>query len=105
MKDVALLTGRVIAGLLVAGHGAQKLFGWFEGPGFAQWTALTESRMGLRPGRVRGSLQIVGEVGGGMLTALALLTSAGLLAETIRPRVTPRLVATPPSGSDAQKEA
>ena len=36
MKDVALLTGRVITGLLVAGHGVQKLFGWFEGPGFAQ---------------------------------------------------------------------
>ena len=37
------------------------------------------------------------------VTALALLTSAGLLAETIRPTVTPHLVPRPPSGSDEQK--
>jgi putative oxidoreductase len=34
MKDVCLLIARLISGLLVAGHGAQKWFGWFEGPGW-----------------------------------------------------------------------
>src|SRR5437764_11139472 len=80
MKDVALLTGRAITGVLVAGHGVQKLFGWFEGPGFAQWSAVTESMMGLRPGRVWGSMQIVGEVGGGLLTALGFLNPLGPIA-------------------------
>jgi putative oxidoreductase len=33
--DMALFLLRVIVGLLVAGHGAQKLLGWFGGPGLA----------------------------------------------------------------------
>ena len=31
--DEGLLIGRVVLGLLMAGHGAQKLFGWFGGYG------------------------------------------------------------------------
>ena len=77
MKDVGLLIARLIAGALVAGHGAQKLFGWFEGPGWQAWTSLTESMMGLRPGRFWGTLQAVGEFGGGALTALGLLNPLG----------------------------
>jgi uncharacterized membrane protein YphA (DoxX/SURF4 family) len=73
MKDVGLLIARLIAGSLVAGHGAQKLFGWFEGPGWQTWTRLTESMMGMRPGRVWGTLQAAGEFGGGALTALGFL--------------------------------
>lgn len=33
--DVALLVVRVVAGLIMAAHGAQKLFGAFDGPGLA----------------------------------------------------------------------
>jgi putative oxidoreductase len=33
VMDTALLILRVVVGLYVAGHGAQKLFGWFGGPG------------------------------------------------------------------------
>jgi len=33
--DLALLLLRIVVGLLVAGHGAQKLFGWFGGHGLA----------------------------------------------------------------------
>ena len=77
MKDIGLLIARLIAGALVAGHGAQKLFGWFEGPGWQAWTDLTESMMGLRPGRFWGTLQAAGEFGGGLLTALGFLNPLG----------------------------
>lgn len=33
MVDVALLVLRATTGSLLAGHGAQKLFGWFGGHG------------------------------------------------------------------------
>jgi putative oxidoreductase len=77
MKDVGLLIARLMAGALVAGHGAQKLFGWFEGPGWQTWTGLTESMMGMRPGRFWGTLQAAGEFGGGTLTALGFLNPLG----------------------------
>lgn len=31
--DIAFLIVRLIVGLALAAHGAQKLFGWFGGPG------------------------------------------------------------------------
>ena len=77
MKDVGLLITRLMVGSLVAGHGAQKLFGWFEGPGWERWTGLAESRMGMRPGRFWGTLQAAGEFSGGLLTALGFLNPLG----------------------------
>lgn len=77
MKDFVVLIGRAITGLLVAGHGAQKLFGWFEGPGLSQWNSMTESMMGMRPGRFWGTMQAAGEFGGGMGTALGFLNPLG----------------------------
>ena len=32
--DTALLLLRIVVGLYIAAHGAQKLFGWLGGPGF-----------------------------------------------------------------------
>jgi putative oxidoreductase len=80
MKNIALLIARVIAGSLVAGHGAQKLFGWFEGPGLRNWTAVTEDRMGLRPGKFWAPVGALGEFGGGLLTALGFLNPLGPIA-------------------------
>src|SRR5439155_13033683 len=86
MQDVGLLIARLIAGSLVAGHGAQKLFGWFEGPGWQTWTSLTESMMGMRPGRFWGTLQAVGDFAGGTSTALGFLIRPGRLG-LIPPRL------------------
>ncbi len=80
MKDVGLLMGRSVAGLLVAGHGAQKLFGWFEGPGLQTWTTVVDERMGMRPATLWAPLGGLGEFGGGLLTALGFLNPLGPIA-------------------------
>src|SRR6266699_2383529 len=48
--EVGLLLLRLITGLLAAGHGAQKLFGWFGGHGPRGAAGFVES-LGWRPGR------------------------------------------------------
>lgn len=74
-----LLIIRLAAGVLLAGHGAQKAFGWFGGHGFVTTSSFFES-MGYRPGKVAGFLAVLGELGGGALLALGLLTPLGAAA-------------------------
>src|SRR5260221_11210446 len=74
--SVGLLILRVVAGLTIAAHGAQKLFGWFEGPGFVRF-AQGFHGSGLKPGWLWTSLVIVGELGGGLSVALGFLTPLG----------------------------
>jgi putative oxidoreductase len=67
---------RVIAGVTISAHGAQKLFGWFEGSGFSG-TVKMQERMGLKPAWVWACLVIIGELGGGLSLALGFLTPLG----------------------------
>lgn len=76
MKDLGLLIIRVVAGGLVAGHGAQKLFGSFGGYGL-EGTAGWLSSLGLRPGRRWALAAGVGEFGSGLATALGFLHPIG----------------------------
>lgn len=78
MKNIGLLVLRLTVGTLVAGHGAQKLFGWFEGPGLKGTHDMMES-MGMRPGKVWGTMAAGSEFNGGVLTALGLLNPLGPL--------------------------
>src|SRR5438552_16407426 len=78
MKNLALLILRLTVGALLAGHGAQKLFGWFGGHGL-QGTAKWLESMGLRPGRQWALLAGLSEFGGGVLTALGFLNPLGPL--------------------------
>ncbi|SHG68105.1 DoxX family protein [Streptoalloteichus hindustanus] len=71
--DLGLLVLRVVVGLLLVGHGAQKLFGAFGGHGLAGTGGWLESQ-GFRPGRVMALLAGLGEVAGGAGLALGLLT-------------------------------
>src|SRR4051794_22432991 len=71
MTDLALLLLRVVTGGLLAGHGAQKLFGSFGGPGFGKTSGFMET-LGLRPGPFWTLLAGTGELGGGLLTMLGL---------------------------------
>jgi putative oxidoreductase len=74
MASLAWLIVRLALGLSFIGHGAQKLFGWFGGAGFAATAKGYEERMGMRPGRFYAALAGGGEFLGGLLVALGLFT-------------------------------
>ena len=74
--NVAFLILRLVGGLTIAAHGAQKLFGWFGGPGFARFAQGFQSQ-GLKPGWLWNSTAILGEVGGGLSVAFGFLTPLG----------------------------
>ena len=82
MLGLGLLVLRVVIGLIVAAHGAQKLFGWWGGPGMAGWTAAM-TRMRIRPAAPWAWLSVLAELLGGIGLALGLLTplpSFGIVA-------------------------
>jgi putative oxidoreductase len=72
MKLARFATRTVLGGLFV-GHGTQKLFGWFGGPGLDGAAAGFDS-LGLRPGRRNAIAAGVSEAGGGAALALGLAT-------------------------------
>ena len=74
--SLGLLILRVVVGLTLAAHGVQKLFGWFEGPGFSKLAQGFE-KQGFKPAWLWVSLVILGEVGGGISLALGFLTPLG----------------------------
>lgn len=74
--DLGLLVLRLAVGALLAGHGAQKLFGWFGGHGIEGMSQQLAS-MGFRPAREWAVLAGLSEFGGGTLTALGLLHPLG----------------------------
>jgi putative oxidoreductase len=71
--DIGILVLRVIVGLIFAGHGAQKLFGWFGGGGMAGTTKMME-QLNLRPPRFWAFVNAIAEFLGGLGLALGLLT-------------------------------
>jgi putative oxidoreductase len=79
MGDLAALLLRLVLGGLLAGHGGQKLFGWFGGPG-PEGTAGFMEMLGLKPGRPWAYLAGLSEFGGGVLMALGLLIPVGPIA-------------------------
>ena len=63
MGNLAALILRVVLGGLMTGHGAQKLFGSFGGPGMEGTTGFREM-LGLQPGRPWAVLAGISEFGG-----------------------------------------
>jgi putative oxidoreductase len=74
--SVALLVLRLAVGLTLAVHGAQKLFGWFAGPGLTKLIQGFEKQR-FKPAWLWVCLVIVGELGGGVSVALGFLTPLG----------------------------
>jgi putative oxidoreductase len=77
--EAGLLVIRVVLGGTIAAHGAQKLFGWFDGPGLAGTGGWLQS-MGFKPARLHAAVVGLAEFGGGALLALGLLTPLGAAA-------------------------
>src|ERR671929_523103 len=73
-----LLLLRVVVGLTMSAHGAQKLFGWFEGPRLAGVKAML-GNFGFRWPALMALGLALAEVGGGGLFALGLFTPLAAL--------------------------
>jgi putative oxidoreductase len=76
MLDLGFLIARLVIGLLIAAHGAQKLFGWFGGHGL-QATGEFFGKLGFRPGRLYATSAGLGELVSGLLIALGFLGPVG----------------------------
>jgi putative oxidoreductase len=74
--DIGLALLRLTTGLILAAHGAQKLFGWFGGPGLDAIGQFFET-IGFLPGRRHALMAGLAETGGGLLLALGLFTPIG----------------------------
>jgi putative oxidoreductase len=74
--DFGLLLARLVLGLLMAAHGAQKLFGWFGGHGIAGTGGFFET-LGFRPGRLFAVAAGSSELIGGLLVAVGLFGPIG----------------------------
>jgi putative oxidoreductase len=83
--DLSLLILQLGVGLTFAAHGAQKVLGWWGGPGLAGWEGAMQ-HMGFRPARLFAIVSAGVELVGGLLLAVGFLTplvAAVLLAQTV----------------------
>ncbi|MFG2495747.1 DoxX family protein [Streptomyces caniferus] len=71
--DIGLLLLRLALGLTMAAHGAQKLFGWFGGPGL-DGTGQFFTMSGYPSGRVMAVVAGLSETLGGLGLVVGLLT-------------------------------
>jgi len=89
IDDLGLLAARVTLGASYAAHGAQKAYGWFEGPGPQGAAGFMES-LGFRPGAKFAASASYAELAAGTMIALglggpigpALLLSGMIVAQT-----------------------
>ncbi|MFR9804466.1 DoxX family protein [Pseudonocardia sp. RS010] len=71
--EIGLVLLRAVVGLLMAGHGAQKLFGWFDGHGLDGTAGFLQS-LGWHPARRFAVLLGASELLGGLALALGFAT-------------------------------
>src|SRR3989442_9673523 len=71
--SIGILILRLVVGLTLAAHGAQKLFGWFGGYGLTGTGGFLE-QLGFVPGRRHALFAGLAETGAGLLLTLGLLT-------------------------------
>ncbi len=90
--EIGLALLRLTTGLILATHGAQKLFGWFGGP-CLDGTGQFFETIGFLPGRRHALVAGLAETGGGLLLALGLFTpiAAALICSVMVVAVTVHL--------------
>lgn len=74
--DMGLVLARVVVGLVMAAHGAQKLLGWFGGYGLTK-TGEFFAHLGFRPGRMFAAAASLTEITSGLLLVLGFLGPIG----------------------------
>lgn len=70
---------RLALGVIFIGHGAQKVFGTFNGPGWAKWTAMSQAVpfSFMQPPKAWLAAAALSELVGGVLVLIGLLTRVG----------------------------
>lgn len=76
LLDFGLLVLRLTLGLVIAAHGAQKLFGWFGGGGLVGMRKMMES-LNIRPPMLWAFIAAICEFGGGLFTVFGFLMPLG----------------------------
>lgn len=82
LNDLGLLLLRLIVGVVFMFHGAQKLFGWFDGSGIEGFAGMLEG-MGIPSPEIMAWLAAIAEFGGGSLIFLGLLTRLAAIGPLI----------------------
>lgn len=78
--DLGILLLRLVIGGILVGHGAQKAFGWFGGPGFTGTKGFMGGMLRFRPAGFWAAVVIAAELGGGLTFAAGLFNPLGALA-------------------------
>ena len=76
-ENWAMLPIRLALGTIMFAHGAQKVFGWWGGPGFNQWTNQTAPFSEMRPSWLWMGAAAVAELVGGSMVIIGLYTRIG----------------------------
>ncbi len=79
--NLGQLAIRGVVGPLFIGHGAQKLFGWFDGHGIEGTGGFFES-LGLKPGKRHATAAGIAETAGGVMITAGALTPVATSAIT-----------------------
>jgi putative oxidoreductase len=82
--DIGLLILRLAVGGILFVHGAQKAWGWWQGPGLERWTQAVGG-MGFRPVALFTALSIGAELSGGLLVLglLSPLAAAVVIGQAV----------------------
>jgi len=73
-QNWAAVSPRLVLGVVMVAHGAQKLFGWFGGYGLEASSNFFANQLGLTPGIFWAALAGGGEFFGGLLLIIGLAT-------------------------------
>ncbi|MES9682535.1 oxidoreductase [Bacillus sp. AFS001701] len=76
MLDEGLLVIRLVLGIILLGHGVQKVFGWFGGYGIKGTGKWLES-IGIKPGAFFAFITGAAEIVGGFFVAAGVYTEIG----------------------------